>query len=146
MNKFKLVIYLLAQNIVDEYFNELNTMNLIESTFKRACDFLKANDFTILLEDNTIYLYAFYNPNDIHNWICRFNSKERFLLSIKNINKNVVSLFDISVFEYISHKEPYFKYILKDKGICTSFISICKVLKDCSCLEELNLKMDLMGI
>ena len=121
----------------------MDNLNLIDSTFKRVCDFLKANDFTILLDDNTIYLYVFYNPNDIHNWLWRFNSKERFLLS-KNI-KDFPAFGDISVFKYILLKESYIKYILKHKEIYT-FINVCKVLKDCSCLEELIVKMDLMGI
>lgn len=121
----------------------MDNLNLIESTFKRICDFFKANDFTILLEDNIIYLYIFYNPNDIHNWLWRFNSKERFLLS-KNI-KDFPVFGDISVFEYISIKESYIRYALKHIEDYT-FIDICKVLKDCSSLEELMIKMDLMGI
>ena len=118
-------------------------MNLIDLTFKRVCDFFKINDFTIILEDNNIYLYVFYNSNDKHNWLWRFNSKERFLLHNKIIRD--VSVFDVSVFEYISYKESYIKYILKHKEIYT-FIDICKELKDCSCLEELIIKIDLMGI
>ena len=122
----------------------MSSMNLIDLTFKRVCDFLKANDFTILLENNKIYLYVLYNSNDMHDWLWRFNSKKIFLLLNKDIRD--VSVLDISVFEYISRKESYIKYILKHNKEIYTFIDICKVLKDCSCLEELIIKMDLMGI
>lgn len=121
----------------------MDNLNLIDSTFKRVCDFLKANYFTILLEDNMIYLYVFYTPYDMHNWLWRFNSKEGFLLS-KNI-KDFPGFGNVSVFEYISIKESYIRYVLKHKEIYT-FINVCKILKDCSCLEELIIKMDLIGI
>jgi hypothetical protein len=70
---------------------------------------------------------SFWNP-----W--EWENKEQFLISDDN---------DVSLFLVLTN--VYQNSYLKDK-INLSFINLCKTLNDCKCIEELALKMDLIGI
>ena len=65
-----------------------------------------------------------------------WENKEQFLLG----NQYDMSLFKFVVDEYI----PYYSFF--NHKCYASFINLCKTLKDCESIEELTIKMDLVGI
>ena len=63
-----------------------------------------------------------------------------------NNNDNVYSLFDL-----VCRRKKYYDSLnIKPKEFFSEnelkFIDICRCLKDCSCLEEIVIKMDLIGV
>jgi hypothetical protein len=112
----------------------MNNLNLIDSIFRRIYEIASMSGLVIkelpsggvrvrIIKDGKTHL----NP-----W--EWENKEQFLISDDN---------DVSLFLFLTN--VYQSSYLKDK-INLSFINLCETLKGCECIEELALKMDLIGI
>lgn len=112
----------------------INNLNLIESTFKRICEIASMCGLVIKeLPSGGVHVRIIKNGRThLNPW--EWENKEQFLISDNN---------DVSLFLFLTnvYQKPY----LKDK-INLSFINLCKTLNDCKCIEELAIKMDLIGI
>ena len=118
-------------------------MNLIDIAFKRVCDFAETHGFKVEQSLNGNILFHMFNENGSKWNTWSYKNKSEFLIG----DKFVMSLFSCIVYNY---EYSYYSYLihnsrLKHKNIL-SFIESCKILKDCICIEELTIKMDLMGI
>jgi hypothetical protein len=115
----------------------MDNLNLIDSTFRRICEIANMSNITIKeLPSGCISFCATGEDNAIRWSSWEWENKEQFLLG----NKYDMSLFKFVVDEYI----PYYSFFNHKRY--TNFIDLCKTLKGCECIEELNIKMDLMGI
>ena len=125
----------------------MNSSQLLDSTFKRICVFIEKCGFKIRKE-KTIIEFCF-NPNTKkykYDWIWR-NRKELLL----GCNKfNISSLFSCVIARYqyfkrynIKNTEPLSEPISETTS---NFIDVCRILNGCHSVEEVALKMDLMGI
>jgi hypothetical protein len=123
---------------------------LLNSTFKRICDFIEKSGFKTR---NTSFGIALYYDKNIkvnyHLWVW-VNKKELLLGSNINGHSHVYSLFSsiIARYEYfkkfnIKNAEPLTEPISENT---LNFINVCRFLNDCNSIEELTIKMDLMGI
>jgi hypothetical protein len=106
------------------------------------------------VKDGVIFYY--YPDTKLFNYTWTWKNKKEMLLGRK-INDYIIndyilthSLFShlIARYEYIklyniNNTEPISEPISETT---LDFINACRSLKDCSCLEELVIKMDLMGI
>jgi hypothetical protein len=117
---------------------------LINSTFKRVSNVIKAHNFK--LQRLSTGDYAFYLNSDSKLWKYDWAWANKKELLLGNNNDNVYSLFYL----ICCRKNYYDTIITKPKDFFSEnelkFIDICQCLKDCSCLEELVIKMDLIGI
>jgi spermidine synthase len=110
-------------------------MNLIDSTFRRICEIASMSKITIKELPSGCISFCVTGEDNAIRWSSwEWENKEQFLISDDN---------DVSLFLFLANvdQSSYFK----DK-INLSFINLCETLKDCKCIEELALKMDLMGI
>ena len=112
----------------------MNNLNLIDSIFRRICEIASMCGLVIKeLPSGGVYVRII--KDDISLWNSwEWENKEQFLISDDN---------DTSLFSFLTNEDQ--GSYLKDK-INLSFINLCKTLNDCECIEELVLKMDLMGI
>ena len=114
----------------------MSSMNLIDSAFKRICEIASMCGLVIKeLPSGGVHVriikddMSFWNP-----W--EWENKEQFLISDDN---------DISLFLFLTNLYLYQSSFLKSK-INLSFINLCETLKRCESIEELVLKLDLLGI
>lgn len=116
----------------------MNNLNLINLTFRRICEIANMSGLVIKeLQSGGVYIRLI--KDDSFNWNSwEWENKEQFLIGNGDDNIDNESLF---LFIYNEHQCSY----LKDK-INLSFINLCKTLKGCESIEELAIKMDLMGI
>ena len=112
-------------------------MNLIDLVFERICRIANTSGITIKeLQNGCISFCATCEDGAIRWSSWEWENKEQFLLG----NKYDMSLFKFVVDEYI----PYYSFFNHKRYV--SFIDLCKILKSCECIEEIIIKMDLMGI
>ena len=112
-------------------------MNLIDLVFKRICRIANMSGLVIKeLQSGCISFCAVGEDGAIRWSSCEWENKEQFLLG----DQYYLSLFKFIVDEYI----PYYSFFNHKRYV--RFIDLCKILKDCECIEEIGLKMDLMGI
>lgn len=129
----------------------MNSSQLLNSTFKRICVFVEKSGFEIR---NTQFGIAFYSePNAAlayYTWL--WKNKKELIIGGRFINDydNESSLFSkiINRFEYIkryniNNPEPVSEPIYETTS---NFIDVCRFLNGCDSIEEVALKMDLMGI
>ena len=111
-------------------------MNLIDTTFKRICEIAGMCGLVIKeLPSGGVHVHIIKNDRTHWNpW--EWENKEQFLVG----DQYYLSLFRFVIDEYIPFYSP-----LSHKRYA-SFINLCKTLKRCESIEELVLKLDLMGI
>ena len=112
----------------------MNNLNLINLTFRRICEIASMCGLVIKeLPSGGVYVRIIKNDRThLNPW--EWENKEQFLIS----DDNKVSLF---LFLTNVYQSSY----LKGK-INLSFINLCETLKRCESIEELAIKMDLIGI
>ena len=129
----------------------MNSSQLLNSTFKRISKFIKVHNFKLRRLSNGDYAFYLNHDSKLHNYDWSWKNKKALMLGRK-INDYILthSLFShlIARYEYlkkynIKNTEPISEPISENT---LYFINVCRCLKDCSCLEELVIKMDLMGI
>ena len=122
----------------------MNSSQLLNSTFKRVSNLIEAHNFK--LHRLPTGDYAFYANSDFKLWKYDWAWVNKKELLLGNDNDNVYSLFDLMCRRknyYDSLNIKPIKFFSENE---LKFIDICRCLTDCSCLEELVIKMDLMGI
>ena len=123
----------------------MNSSQLLNSTFKRVSNFIEAHNFKLRRLSNGDYAFYLNHPDSkLHYYDWAWINKKELLFG--NNNDNVYSLFDL-----VCRRKKYYDSLnIKPKEFFSEnelkFIDICRCLKDCSCLEELVIKMDLVGI
>ena len=125
----------------------MNSSQLLNSIFKRICDFTEKCGFKIRKEKTIIEFY--FNPNaKKYNYFWMWRNRKELLLGYKKFG--ITSLFSsiIARYEYfktynIKNSEPLSEPISKNTS---NFINVCRVLNGCHSVEEVALKMDLIGI
>jgi hypothetical protein len=114
----------------------MDNLNLIDSTFRRICEIASMCGLVIKeLPNGGVYFRIIKDDRSYWN-LWKWENKNQFLLG----DQYYLSLFKFIVNEYLPFYSP-----LSHKRYA-SFINLCKILKDCECIEEIVLKMDLMGI
>lgn len=133
----------------------MSSLQLLNSTFKRICDFTEKCGFKI--RDNEIGVAFYFYPNlKLFNYDWLWKNKKDMLLGGRindyDIESSLFSVI-ISRYEYfkkfnIKNTEPLLEPLSAQhiSENTSKFIDMCRYLKDCSCLEELVIKMDLLGI
>lgn len=129
----------------------MSSSQLLNSTFKRICVFVEKSGFEIR---NTEFGVAFYlDPNAelaYYTWLWR-NKKELMLggciINDYDIESSLFSKI-INRFAYIkryniNNPEPVSEPISETTS---NFIDVCRFLSGCYSIEEVAIKMDLMGI
>jgi hypothetical protein len=109
-------------------------MNLIDLVFERICEIASMCGL-VIKESPSGGVHVRIIKNDrthLNPW--EWENKEQFLISDDN---------EVSLFLFLTN--VYQSSYLKDK-INLNFINLCKILKSCESIEELSIKMDLMGI
>jgi hypothetical protein len=128
----------------------MNSSQLLNSTFKRICDFTEKCGFKIRNTEYGIAFY-FYPDSKLLNYTWMWKNKKEMLLG-RRINDYDIesSLFSLSISRYkyfkrhnIKNSEPLSEPISENTS---KFIDICRFLAECSSVEEVALKMDLIGI
>lgn len=110
----------------------MSSMNFIDSTFRRICEIASMSGLVIKeLPSGGVHVRVI-NDDGWNSW--EWENKEQFLISDSD---------DVSLFLFIANE--YQCSYLKDK-INLNFINLCKTVKSCESIEELTIKMDLMGI
>lgn len=121
----------------------MSSSQLLNSTFKRVSNLIEAHNFKLRRLSNGDY--AFYVNSDFKLWKYDWAWVNKKELLLGNDNDNVYSLFDL-----MCRRKNYYDSLNKPIEFFSEnelkFVDICRCLKDCSCLEELVIKMDLMGI
>jgi hypothetical protein len=110
----------------------MDNLNLIDSTFRCICEIASMSGLVIKELPSGGVFVRVINDDGWNSW--EWENKKQFLIS----NDNGISLFLFIANEY------QYSY-LKDK-INLNFINLCKILKSCESIEELSIKMDLLGI
>ena len=128
----------------------MSTLNLLNSTFKRVCIFIEKSGFKIR---NLGYGFTFYFHPDakVFNYIWMWKNKKDLMLGRRINNYDIeTSLFSLLIkrYEYIkryniNNPEPVSEPISENTS---DFINTCRYLEYCDSIEELALKMDLIGI
>lgn len=129
----------------------MNSSQLLNSTFKRVSIFIESHNFKLRRLSNGDYAFYLNPDSKLHNYAWSWRNKKELMLGRK-INDYI---FTHSLFLHLIARYEYFKkYNIKNMEPISEpisenmlkFIDMCRCLKDCSCLEELVIKMDLMGI
>jgi hypothetical protein len=112
----------------------MDNLNLINSTFRRIYEIASMSGLVIKeLPSGGVHVRIIKNDiTHLNPW--EWENKEQFLISDDN---------EVSLFLFLTN--VYQSSYLKDK-INLNFINLCKTLKGCESIEELIIKMDLMGI
>ena len=112
----------------------MNNLNLIDSTFRRICEIASMCGLVIKeLPSGGVYVRIIKDDRThLNPW--EWENKEQFLISDDD---------EVSLFLFLTN--VYQSSYLKGK-INLSFIDLCKTLKSCECIEEIVIKMDLVGI
>ena len=129
----------------------MNSSQLLDSTFKRICIFVEKSGFEIR---NTQFGVAFYlDPNAelaYYTWL--WKNKKELMIGGRYINDYDIetSLFSKLILRHeyikrynINNPEPVSEPISETTS---NFIDVCRFLNGCHSVEEVALKMDLMGI
>jgi hypothetical protein len=128
----------------------MNSLQLLNSTFKRICAFVEKSGFEIR---NTEFGVAFYlEPNAelaYYTWLWK-NKKELLIgCSINDYDidsslfSNIINRFGFIKQYNINSPEPVSEPISETTS---NFIDVCRFLNGCHSIEEIALKMDLMRI
>lgn len=125
----------------------MSSSQLLDSTFKRICAFVEKCGFKILKEKTIIEFY--FNPNaKKYNYTWMWRNRKEVLLGCKKFD--ILSLFAHIIVRYerfkkynIENSEPLSEPISETTS---NFINVCRVLNGCHSIEEVALKMDLIGI
>jgi hypothetical protein len=129
----------------------MNSLQLLNSTFKRICAFVEKSGFKIRNIEYGIAFY-FYPDSKLLNYTWIWKNKKEMLLGrrINDYDDIESSLFSLSISRYnyfkrhnIKNSEPLSEPISKNT---LNFINVCSFLKSCDSVEELAIKMDLMGV
>jgi hypothetical protein len=111
-------------------------MNFIESTFRRICEIASMSGL-VIKESPSGGVHVRIIKDDRSHWNSwEWENKEQFLIG----DQYYLSLFRFVVDEYI----PFYSSLSHKRY--ANFINLCETLKRCESIEELVLKMDLMGI
>jgi hypothetical protein len=118
---------------------------LINSTFKRICDFVEKSGFKIRNTDFGIAFY-FYPDAKVSNYDWVWVNKKELLLGSNHVYSLFLCIF--SRYKYITrynikNTEPISEPISENT---LNFINVCEFLNGCDSIEELAMKMNLMGI
>ena len=125
----------------------MSSSQLLSSTFKRICVFAEKCGFKIRKEKAIIKFY--FNPNaKNYNYDWAWRNRKELLLGCNKFD--ILSLFSCVITRYqyfkrynIKNTEPISEPISKNT---LNFIDVCGFLNGCNSLEEVALKMDLIGI
>jgi hypothetical protein len=129
----------------------MSSSQLLNSTFNRICVFTEKCGFKIRNMEGGCVAFYYYPDTKLSNytWIWK-NKKELMLGRILNDYDIETSVFSkiISRYEYIkryniNNTEPISEPISETTS---NFIDVCRFLNGCHSIEELALKIDLMGI
>ena len=123
----------------------MNSSQLLNSTFKRICVFIEKSGFKIRNTDLGVAFY-FYPDAKVSNYDWVWVNKKELLLG----SSHAYSLFSVLITRYeytkrysIKNTEPISEPISETTS---NFIDVCGFLNRCGSIEEIALKMDLMGI
>jgi hypothetical protein len=123
----------------------MSLSQLLNSTFKRICVFAEKSGFKILDAEFGVAFY-FYPDAKISNYDWVWVNKKELLLG----SNHAYSLFSVLITRYeytkrynIKNTEPISEPISENT---LNFINVCEFLNRCGSIEEIALKMDLMGI
>jgi hypothetical protein len=125
----------------------MSSSQLLNSTFKRICDFTEKCGFKIQKEKTIIEFY--FNPNaKKYNYDWMWRNRKELLLGCKKFG--ILSLFTNIIVRYeyfkkynIKNTEPISEPISENTS---NFIDVCRFLNGCHSVEEVAFKMDLIGI
>ena len=128
----------------------MSTSNLLNSTFKRVCVFIEKNGFKIRNVEYAVAFY-FYPDAKLFNYTWMWKNKKDLMLG-RRINDYDIesSLFSLLIksYEYIKRyniNNPELVSELISENT-SDFINTCRYLEYCNSIEELTIKMDLIGI
>ena len=128
----------------------MNSSQLLNSTFKRICVFVEKCGFKIRNMKGCVAFYFYPDAKlSYYTWIWK-NKKEMLLgrkINDYDIENSLFSLL-ISRYEYIKrynikNPEPISEPISETTS---NFVDVCRVLNCCDSIEELVIKMDLIGV
>jgi hypothetical protein len=119
---------------------------ILNSTFKRICNFVEKSGFKIR---NLGYGFTFYFHPDakVFNYTWMWKNKKDLMLGYRINNYDIESsLFSLLIKRY----EHIKRYNINNPELISEntsdFINMCRFLEGCNSIEELVLKMDLMDI
>jgi hypothetical protein len=128
----------------------MSSSQLLNLTFNRICVFVEKSGFKIRnMKDGVTFYY--YPGNKVYNYDWMWKNKKEILLGRKindyDIEPSLFSLL-ITRYEYtkrynIKNSEPVSEPISETTS---NFIDVCRFLIGSDSIEELALKLDLMGI
>jgi hypothetical protein len=110
----------------------MNSLQLLNLTFKRICEIASMCGLVIRELPSGEINVRLIKDDNWNSW--KWKNKEQFLIGNGD---------DASLFLFICNE--YQCSYLKDK-INLRFIDLCEILKSCESIEELMIKMDLIGI
>ena len=125
----------------------MSSSQLTNLTFKRICAFAEKCGFKIQNVKGDVAFY--YRPHTkLFDYVWRWRNRKELLLGCNKFCIHSLFSLLISRYEYIKcynikNSEPISEPISKNTS---NFINVCRVLNGCDSVEEVALKMDLMGI
>ena len=125
----------------------MSSSQLLNIVFKRICAFAEKCGFKIRKEKTIINFY--FNPNaKKYNYDWAWRNRKELLLGCNKFG--ILSLFSCIITRYqyfkrynIKNAEPISEPISENT---LNFIDVCRFLNGCDSVEEVALKMDLIGI
>lgn len=118
----------------------MDNLNLIDLVFERVSNFVEICTHGIFKIEQSFsgkISFRAFNEDGTCWYSLRWRNKEEFLID---------SQFDKSLFTFSIHEYEQSDYSCLRHERYVRFVNTCKILKGCECIEELALKMDLMGI
>ena len=118
----------------------MGNLNLIDLVFERVSNFIEICTYGRLKIDQAFsgkISFRIFNKDGTCWYSLRWKNKEEFLVDSQFDR----SLFTFSIHEYENSDHSYLRH---ERYV--RFVNMCKTLKGCESIEELALKMDLMGI
>jgi hypothetical protein len=115
----------------------MDNLNLIDPVFRRICEIANMSGIMIKERPSGCISFCAIGEDNAIRWSSwEWENKEQFLVG----DQYYLSLFRFVVDEYI----PFYSSLSHKRY--ANFINLCETLKRCESIEELVLKMDLMGI
>ena len=123
-----------------------SSKKLLNLVFKHVSNFIEAHNFKLQQLLNGDYAFYFNSNSKLSCYDWSWRNKKELLLG--NHHKSYITY---SLFFLIYYRKQYCdKFNITSKEFSSEnalkFADMCQCLKDCSCLEELAIKMDIMGI